>query len=194
MRQHAGHRGRIIAPTFGDAVEACIIGPSGLLAQNPQIRWLSSAPGGAKVFWPNGAEALVFGTPTPRDVERLRAGGNRHIDWWEEMAANPMLSEAWQQAQLGLRLGSKVCSIASTTPKGSNIAYRKIRKLPGTVLTHATMQDNPHNPPEFVARMLVQFQGTRIGRQELGGELLEDVPGALWSMTTIETNRAILIQ
>src|SRR5208283_3233592 len=94
MQAHP-RRGRIIAPTFGDAVEACIIGPSGLLAQNPQIKWNSSAAGGAKVYWPNGSEALVFGTPSPRDVERLRAGGNRHVDWWEEMAANPVLKEAW---------------------------------------------------------------------------------------------------
>jgi len=66
MRAHPGHRGRIIAPTFGDAVEACIAGPSGLQAIDPQVRWLPTAPGGAKVSWPNGSQALVLGTPFPR--------------------------------------------------------------------------------------------------------------------------------
>src|SRR5581483_10881926 len=67
MRQHPNYRGRIIAPTFGDAVEACIEGPSGLVEIDPDVRWRPSAPGGAKVSWPNGSEALVLDTPTTRD-------------------------------------------------------------------------------------------------------------------------------
>jgi phage terminase large subunit-like protein len=191
MRENPGHRGRIIAPTLGDAVEACIEGPSGLLSVDPSIRWHASAPGGSKVSWPNGSEAIVLGTPTPRDIERLRAGGNRHIDWWEEMASNPMLRQAWDQAQLGLRMGRNLRSIASTTPKGTR-DYQEIRALPGVVLTHATTLDNPHNPPEWVARMRARHEGTRLGRQELMGELLEDVPGALWTVDTIESSRVIL--
>jgi phage terminase large subunit-like protein len=191
MSANAGHRGRIIAPTLGDAVEACISGPSGLLSVNPGIRWHASAPGGSKVTWPNGSEALVFGTPTPRDVQRLRAGGNRHIDWWEEMAANPMLKDAWDQAQFGLRMGTSLRSIASTTPLGTR-DYREIRGLPGVALTHAVMMDNPHNPPEWVERMQARHEGTRLGRQELMGELLEDVPGALWTADLIAKSRVIL--
>jgi phage terminase large subunit-like protein len=151
MRANPGHRGRIIAPTYGDAVEACINGPSGLKSIDPEISWLPSDPGGSKVRWPNGSEALVFGTPFPRDVERFRAGGNRHIDWWEEMAANPMLGTqddergAWNQAQLGLRLGHHPHSIASTTPRTTD-GYRQIVALPGTEVTRATLFDNPHNP------------------------------------------------
>lgn len=99
-RLHArppGHPRRIIAPTFGDAVEACITGPSGLQSIDPDARFQPSAPGGAKVVWPNGSEAFVLGTPSPRDVDRLRAGGNRELNRWEEIAANPQLSEAWDQ-------------------------------------------------------------------------------------------------
>jgi phage terminase large subunit-like protein len=179
MRANAGHRGRIVAPTFGDAVEACIEGPSGLLAMDPDIRWLPSSPGGAKVVWPNGSEALVFGTPFPRDIDRFKAGGNRHIDWWEEMAANTQLAKAWDQAALGLRLGEHPHSIASTTPRGTG-DYRAIRKMPDVVRTHATLFDNPHNPSEWVERMRARYEGTRLGRQELAGELLDDALGALW--------------
>lgn len=185
MRMHPGHRGRIIAPTFGDAVEACIEGPSGLLSVDPEIRWLASAPGGAKVTWPNGSEALVLGTPFPRDVDRLRAGGNRHIDWWEEMAANTQLKRAWDQAAFGLRLGAHPHSIASTTPRTTK-DYRYLRGMAGVAMTHATLFDNPHNSPEWVAYMRRRYEGTRLGRQELSGVLIEDVEGALWTREMFE--------
>ena len=197
MRENPGHRGRIIAPTFGDAVEACIEGPSGLLSVDPDLRWLASAPGGAKIVWPNGSEALVLGTPFPRDVDRLRAGGNRHIDWWEEMAANAQLRKAWDQAALGLRLGAHPHSIASTTPRstkdyagtGGGDDWHGVRNLEGVARTHATLFDNPHNAPEWVARMVARYGGTHLGRQELEGELLEDIEGALWKREQIDLHR-----
>ena len=185
MRMRPETRGRIIAPTFGDAVESCVEGPSGLLSIDPEIRWLASAPGGAKVTWPNGSEALVLGTPFPRDVDRLRAGGNRALDWWEEMAANTQLRSAWDQAALGLRLGARPHSIASTTPRGTR-DYREIRVMAGVSRTHATLFDNPHNPTEWVERMRARYEDTRLGRQELMGELLEDVEGALWTRAMME--------
>lgn len=188
MRANPGARGRIIAPTFGDAVEACVTGVSGLQSVDPEVSWRPSAPGGAKVVWPNGSEALVIGTPFPKDVERLRAGGNRHIDWWEEMAANSQLSDAWDQAQLGLRLGNRPHSIASTTPR-MTADYRAIRGGDGVAMTHGTLFDNPHNPDEWVEQMRARYEGTRIGRQELLGELLEDVEGALWTRTMLDACR-----
>lgn len=188
MRANPGHRGRIIAPTMGDAVEACVQGTSGLLAVDPEITFRPSAPGGAKVTWPNGSEALVFGTPSPRDVDRLRAAGNRHIDWWEEMAANAHLKDAWAQAQFGLRLGEHPHSIGSTTPRSVD-AYRTIRDLDGTVRVHATLFDNPGLPAEFVEQMRAQYEGTRLGRQELYGELIDDAEGALWTRERLDASR-----
>lgn len=188
MQEHPGHRGRIIAPTFGDAVEACVRGPSGLISVDPSVEWLPSAPGGAKVTWPNGSEALVLGTPFPKDVDRLRAGGNRHLDWWEEMAANVQLRDAWDQAALGLRLGDYPHAIASTTPRSTK-EYRAIRAMEDVERTHATLFDNPHNPKSWIEKMRKKYEGTRLGRQELGGELLDDVEGALWSRHMIESAR-----
>lgn len=201
MRMHPGHRGRIIAPTFGDAVEACIDGPSGLRAIDPEVRWIPSSPGGAKVDWPNGSTALVLGTPSPRDVERLRAGGNRHLDWWEEMAANAQLKSAWQQAEFGLRLGRHPHSIGSTTPRFTvdyaggaedgegKATWAGVRNLPGAVLRHATMWDNPHNPRAWVEQMAARYEGTTLGQQELHGRLLEEVEGALWKRQLIDRFR-----
>jgi phage terminase large subunit-like protein len=189
MRQNPLARGRIIAPTFGDAVEACVRGPSGVLNQDPEVRWIPGADGGSKLIWPGGAEALVLGTPFQKDVERLRATGNRHIDWWEEMAANTQLQEAWDQAAFGLRLGSFPHAIGSTTPRSIK-AYRTIRAMAETFLvTGISMLDNPHNPKSFTDMMLKKYKGTRLGRQELYGELLEDVIGALWTRFMIDSER-----
>lgn len=191
MRQHPNARGRIIAPTFGDAVEACIEGPSGLLSVDPDgVSWHPSAPGGAKVRWRNGSEALVLGTHTKREVERLRAAGNRHIDWWEEMAANPSLEDAWDQAAFGLRLGEYPLSIASSTPRNTT-AYKAIRKLAVETnsLKTGTLFDNPHLPDSYRKALLKRYEGTRLGRQELYGELLTEVEGALWTMRQIEAGR-----
>lgn len=185
MRQHPGHRGRIIGPTLGDVVESCVVGPSGLQAMDPDIRFLASAPGGAKVVWPNGSEALLIGTPTPRDVDRLRAAGNRHIDWWEESAANPQLQAAWEQAEFGLRLGDHPHSISSTTPRNT-AAYRALLAQDGVAITRGTIRDNPHLPAALKARLEKRYAGTRLGRQELDGELIEDVDGALWTMAMCE--------
>lgn len=185
MRQHPGHRGRIIGPTLGDVVESCVLGPSGLQAMDPDIRFLASAPGGAKVVWPNGSEALLIGTPTPRDVDRLRAAGNRHIDWWEEAAANPQLQAAWEQAEFGLRLGDRPHSISSTTPRNT-AAYRNLLAQDGVAVTRGTIRDNPHLPAALKARLEKRYAGTRLGRQELDGELIEDVDGALWTMAMCE--------
>lgn len=184
MREHPGARGRIIAPTNGDAVEACVRGPSGLVSIDPEIRFVQASAGGGKLFWPNGSEALVIGTAAPRDVERLRAGGNRDLDWWEEMAANPQLAAAWDQAAFGLRHG-RPHSIASTTPRATP-AYRRLRSMPGVAVTHADMTDNPHNPAEWVAQMQARYGGSRLGRQELHGELIDDTPGALWTRALFE--------
>lgn len=185
MREHPGNRGRIIGPTLGDVVESCVQGPSGLLSVDPDVRFYPSAPGGAKVVWPNGSEAVLIGTPTPRDVDRLRAAGNRHIDWWEEAAANPQLKPAWEQAEFGLRLGDHPHSICSTTPRNTS-AYRGLLAEPGVVVTRGTIRDNPHLPAETKARLEARYAGTRIGRQELDGELIDDVEGALWTMDMCE--------
>lgn len=188
MRKHPKTRGRIVGPTLGDVFESCIDGPSGLRYVDPEVRVMPSAPGGAKVIWPNGSEALLLGTPTPREVDRLRASGNREFDWWEEGAANPQLEKAFEQAAFGLRMGEHPQSIMTTTPRPTK-AFRELLKERGTVQTHGTIDDNPHLTPEVKAKLKDKYAGTRIGRQELEGELLTDVPGALWSWDTITVSQ-----
>ena len=182
-----GHRIGIVAPTLGDAVVACVNGPSGLRAHNPGVQ-LVHGTGGAHVEWPNGAQAYLFSTDDARSVDRLRAGGNRCLDWWEELAAWPMLDEGYDQAVLGLRIGTHPRAVASTTPRNR----KKLRDLIGrtdTVTRHATTDDNPFLAAAVRQRYQDVFGGTHVGRQELGGELIEDVLGALWQRDLLEQNR-----
>lgn len=188
MRDRPGARGRIIAPTKDDAVDACINGPSGLKSVDDQVEYYSSRSGGAVVEWPNGAIARVLGMDAPKDIDRLRAGGNRELDWWEEMAAIRHLDDAWKQAKFGLRRSARPHSIASTTPKATP-AYREIRALPGTRIVKASMFDNPYLPKVFVDEILATYANTRLGKQEVHGELLEDVEGAFWSLEMLALAR-----
>lgn len=187
MRQHKGARGSIIAPTLGDAAEACVYGKSGLLAHNPTVK-LRQRAGGTHVVWPNGSEAKLFGAYTRQDVERLRAGGNRHLVWAEELAAWRYLSEAWENMELGLRLGAHPHVIASTTPK-PRPKMKELMESPETVLARASMYDNPHLPESQRERLRARYEGTRTGRQEILGEYLEDVEGALWTYDLIAEDR-----
>jgi phage terminase large subunit-like protein len=182
-----GHRIAIIAPTLGDALEACVNGPSGLKAHNPGIT-SASGMGGTFVRWPSGAQAKLFGASSPEDVERLRAGGNRCFAWCEELAAWRQLDECWDHLQFGLRLGAHPRAVASTTPKPRKL-LRSMLTDPTVAVTRATTHDNPHLALSVRSKYERRYGGTRLGRQELGGELLEDVEGALWTYAMLEDRR-----
>lgn len=182
-----GHRVAIIAPTLGDAVEACVRGPSGIKTLHPSVRMIQRA-GGTDLEWPNGSVARLFGAFTPEDVERLRAGGNRCLVWAEELAAWRQLEDAWYHMELGLRLGKNPRVIGTTTPKNRK-KIKELLKDPKTFVTPATTEQNPHLDTEVKARLYERYAGTRLGRQELLGELLEDVEGALWTQEMIEAYR-----
>jgi predicted phage terminase large subunit-like protein len=178
----------IIAPTLGDAVEACVNGPSGIKAHNPAVR-MTGGLGGVHLHWPNGSEAKLFGAYGPEDVERLRAGGNRHLVWAEELAAWVRLKEAWDQMEFGLRLGDWPRIVASTTPKPRK-AYIAIRSDPRTIRVGASTMSNPHLHAGVRQALETAYAGTRLGRQELEAELLTDIPGALWTYTLFEDRRS----
>src|SRR5215217_4911900 len=174
-RLPGGHRMAIIAPTLGDAYESCVKGVSGLQIHNPEVTEVTRR-GGTYVIWPNGAQAKLFRVYTPQDVERLRAGGNRCAVWCEELAAWPQLWKCWDHMQFGLRVGPHPKVIATTTPK----AHKLIKELltdGATAVTSAKTEDNPHLPQRTREKLYKTYQGTRLGKQKLGGQILEDVPG-----------------
>lgn len=186
-RVPGGHRAAIVAPTKGDAFESCVAGPSGLLALNPDLVTVTRR-GGTYVTWPNGAEARLFGAYGPEDVERLRAGGNRCAVWCEELAAWPKLAQAWEHLDLGLRVGDHPRRVCTTTPRPKPLIKELVKDIT-VVVSHACTDDNPHLDRRVRARLYDRYGNTRLGRQELLGELLEDVPGALWTHDLLDRFR-----
>lgn len=182
-----GHWVSIVAPTLGDAVTSCVEGPSGLRLHDSGVKVLNR-PGGIVARWSNGAEAKLFGSNSPNDVERFRAGGNRCLVWCEEMAAWRYLDESWQQIRYGLRSGPRPHAIASTTPRTRRLIQQFVQD-PKVVITKAKMTDNPFLNDEVKQMLWDDYGGTRMGRQELEGELLEDVENALWNMDLIDRTR-----
>jgi phage terminase large subunit-like protein len=172
----APHRIGIIAPTHDDAKKTCVVGDSGLLGHNRDIRF---TPGGkaGDLVWPNGSIGNLFGAFTPEDVERLR-GPQHCLLWCEELAAWRYLEECWDQAQFGLRLGPHPHAVASSTPKPRR-KFMELMSAETTALGHATTDDNPYLSERVRSELFRRYGGTRLGRQELLAEILDDMPGAL---------------
>lgn len=188
-RLPGGHLGLIVAPTQADAVASCYEGPSGLRLLNPTTR-ISTTREGTIVQWPNGAKALLLGAHSPDDVDRFRAAGNRCALWAEELAAWRKLQDAWDVMAFGLRtIGEAVPRIvASTTPKPKAV-IKELIEDPSTAITRAGTKDNPHLNVERRSALYRKYGGTRLGKQELEGELIEAIEGALWTPEIIDLSR-----
>lgn len=182
-----GHWASIVAPTLGDAVTSCVTGPSGLVMHDPKIKVLNRA-GGIVARFSNGCEVKLFGASSPEDVERFRAGGNRCLAWCEEMAAWRYLEESWQQIRYGLRSGPRPHAIASTTPRPKKL-IRELVADKRVVITKGNTASNPHLPQDIKDALYEDYADTRMGRQELEGEILEDVEGALWTNEILDQTR-----
>jgi len=181
-------RGRItlIAPTAGDARDVMVEGESGILSVcwagdtdakgNPLGRPLYE-PSKRRITWSNGAIATLFSAEEP---ERLR-GPQADAMWCDELAAWKNAQMTWDMAMFGLRLGTDPRAIVTTTPKPVPLV-RALMKDPRSILTRGNTYDNAANLAEtFLDAIRERYEGTRLGRQEITGELLEDVPGALWT-------------
>lgn len=181
------HRAAILAPTVGDGREGVVLGPSGLVSHWPGVQLLGGRQG-SLIKFPNGSEAQIFGAHNADDIERLRAGGNRCVAIVDELAAARYGRDAWDQMEMGLRAADDPRVAIATTPKPKKI-IKELVAADWCVTVGASMHDNPHLPQRFRDRMEERYGGTRLGRQEIEGVLLEDVEGAWWSYELIEQER-----
>lgn len=180
--QAGARRIALVGPTAGDVRDVMVEGESGILNCGP-VRPVYE-PSKRRVTWPNGAIATTYSADEP---DRLR-GPQHDAAWCDEIAAW-RYPQAWDMLMLGLRLGTDPRVVATTTPK----PVKLVRDLMATaVVTRSTTYDNLDNlAPTFREQILSRYEGTRLGRQELLAELLEDVPGALWTRDLIEKARGV---
>jgi phage terminase large subunit-like protein len=141
-------------------------------------------PSKRRVTWPNGAIATTYSADEP---ERLR-GPQHDCAWCDELAAW-RYPEAWDMLMFGLRLGDNPRCMVTTTPRPTRL-IRELLLDPTTALTKGSTYENEANLARaFVEQIVKKYEGTRLGRQELNAEVLDDVPGALWNRALIEAAR-----
>lgn len=174
----------LVAPTSADARDVMVEGESGLLAISPVSDRPIYEPSKRRVTWPNGAIATTYSADEP---ERLR-GPQHDAAWCDEIAAW-RYPEAWDMLMFGLRLGSDPRVVVTTTPRPIRI-IRDLIADPTVVVTRGSSYENRANlAPAFLSQIIRKYEGTRLGRQEIDAELLDDVPGALWTRAIIEAAR-----
>ncbi|HSF62830.1 MAG TPA: terminase family protein [Paracoccaceae bacterium] len=176
----------LVGETVEQAREVMVFGQSGILACSPPDRRPEWEAGRKRLVWPNGAVAQVFSAHEP---ESLR-GPQFDAAWVDELAKWKRGQEAWDMLQFALRLGPQPRQVVTTTPKGVSV-LRAVLKNPSTVSTHAPTEANrAYLAASFLAEVRSRYDGTRLGRQELDGEMLEDAEGALWTTAGLEAARA----
>ena len=185
--KHAGARFALIGATLNEARQVMVEGESGLLSlpfgERPE--W---EPSLRRLTWQNGAVATLYSAAEP---ESLR-GPQHNFAWADEIAKWPCGVVAWDNLMLGLRLGDAPKVMATTTPRPVPL-LRRLTGEAGVVITKGRTVDNRMNlPGEYIAGVKAAYEGTRWGRQELDGELIEDVAGALWSRDLLERRRAVV--
>lgn len=175
----------LIAPTLHDARAVMVEGESGILSVCPP--WFKPVfePSKRTLTWPNGAVATLFGAEEP---ERLR-GPQHDAAWCDELCAWKAPDQTFDMLQFGLRLGRTPKALVTTTPKPIPL-LRRLLELPKVKVSRGTTFDNLKNlAPGFRRDIVARYKGTRLGRQELNAEILEDTPGALWSRGMLEEVR-----
>jgi len=184
----------LIAPTASDARDVMVEGESGLLSvcwagdktlTGEMLGRPSYEPSKRRLTWANGAIATLFSAEEP---ERLR-GPQAEVLWADELASWKYLRDTWDMAMFGLRLGDRPRTCITTTPKPLPL-LKEIIKDPRTVVTRGSTFDNASNlAPTFLKAVKDKYEGTRLGRQELNAEILDDLPGALWTRDSIDGHR-----
>jgi phage terminase large subunit-like protein len=175
----------LVGETEHDVREVMIEGPAGLLQISPRSerpQWRATR---RRLEWPNGAVAFAF---SAEDPEQLR-GPQFDAAWCDELAKWHYVDATFDMLQFGLRLGPRPRQLITTTPRPIPLIKRLIAD-PRTAVTRAATHANAaHLSPAFLAEVLARYAGTRLGRQEIDGEIIEDRADALWTRATIEASR-----
>ena len=181
----AGLRIALVGATPAEVERVMVKGKSGLFAVAGADEDLLWYPSRGLVEFASGAQAFAYSGANP---EGLR-GPEHHFAWCDELAKWAYPEATWDNLMLGLRLGEGARATITTTPRPIAL-LRRLAGAAGTALTRGHTADNPNLPADFVADVTERYGGTRLARQELDGELIEDAEGALWTRALIDRARA----
>lgn len=186
VRAEAGRakvRIALVGATRMEARQVMVEGPSGILSVTPPAERPVWQPTQGRLHWPaTGAEAFVHSGENP---DGLR-GPQFDLAWCDELAKWGYPDATWDNLQMTLRLGEAPRALVTTTPRPTSLVRRVVD---GAVVVQGATRENRLLSPAFVAEMTARYKGTRLGRQELDGALIDDVPGALWTRAMLEACR-----
>ena len=186
-KANPGIRIALVGATLAEARAVMVEGESGVISVSRAGEIASWKPSRGTIRWQNGARAQLYSADNP---ESLR-GPQHHFAWCDELGKWRRGQKTWDNLQLGLRLGGRPRALITTTPRP--LALIRALKAQGDVIVqHGRTQDNGFLSGAYLAAVMALYADTRLGRQELGGELIEDAQGALWSRTGIEAARVSL--
>lgn len=176
----------LVGQTKADVRDTMVeLGESSILRCSPPWFYPKYEPSKRRLVWPNGMIAMIYSGDEP---DQLR-GPQHGSAWVDELAKFRYPKETWDNLELGLRLGDNPQVAVTTTPRPIPI-IQALLKDPATVDVTGSSYDNFANlSPRFIERITARYEGTRLGRQELHGQILEDNPLALWKRQTIEDSR-----
>tara|TARA_R100000664_G_C2756978_1_gene145002 strand:- start:1011 stop:2273 length:1263 start_codon:yes stop_codon:yes gene_type:complete len=175
----------LVGETKADVRDVMVEGESGILATAQRKNRPLYEPSKRRLTWPNGAIAVCYSGDEP---DQLR-GPQHDGAWLDELSKYRYAEDTWSNLDLGLRLGENPQVVITTTPRPIKI-LKDLVNDPATHLTKGSTYDNLHNLADsFAQRIIARYEGTRLGRQELHAEILDDIVGALWQRAFIEDHR-----
>ncbi|MGV6819374.1 MAG: DNA-packaging protein [Parvularcula sp.] len=184
VRQGA-ERIALVGETYEDVREVMIEGQSGLRNIGQADFRPTYVSSRHLLEWPNGAQAMAFSADDP---DGLR-GHQFDAAWSDELAKWKYADDAWSNLQLGLRLGPRPQQVVTTTPRPLPLLRQLIEQDSTRTSRTSTFDNVGHLAPSFLDEVTRSYGATRLGRQELYGEIVDDVPGALWSWALLEACR-----
>lgn len=174
----------LIAETAADARDVMVEGVSGILAAHPPDYRPLYEPSKRRLTWKNGAIGTLFNATEP---DQLR-GPNFDAAWLDELAKFQYSRDTWDMLQFALRIGDHPRVIVTTTPRPIPIIKELLAASSTKVVRGSTMDNRGNLAPSFLKQIQARYAGTRLGRQELNAEVLDDNPNALWTRDIIERN------
>lgn len=185
MEPRAG-RIALVGETHASVRDVMVEGPSGILAVHAsRAERPTWSPSLRRLEWPSGVVAQSFSSEDPDGLRGPQFGAA----WADELAKWRHPDEAWDMLQFGLRLGTHPRQVVTTTPRPIPL-LKRLLAAPRTVVSRVRTSDNAHHlAPTFLDAVVGRYAGTRLGRQELDGELVEERADALWTRALLEAAR-----
>lgn len=175
----------LIGHTISDVRDVMVEGESGILMQSPPDQRPKFEPSLRRLTWPNGSVATLYSSEEP---DQLR-GPQHHYAWADEIAKWRYGEDTWSNLMMGLRLVNDPRAMVTTTPRPTNLIKQLMTDQNSAITRGSTFDNRANLSSAFLEHMERLYVGTRLGRQEIYGDYLDDTPGALWQYVTIDQAR-----